>query len=110
MRCQNCGFNNDETVKVCEKCNANFSMRNEFFEMGGPKKTSFSSCLTNFFSYSILLILILVTIAAVGAFNCIYRIPEIPEKEYPPIITNVWENVLEMQADKCVDIGFAQDR
>jgi len=106
MICPNCRHKNPEGAKVCEECGANFEKT-----VTSPEKrnaidvvSSFTTCLTTVFSYSIVAILIALTVAAVLVFNCKHEVSPAPEQGYPASILSIWEYVYEMQVESCPDL------
>jgi len=109
MRCPNCDHQNPKEIQVCENCNANFekTSRSNLRRIRRGVLGSFFALATRFFSSLIIITLILLTIASVGVFNCIFEVPEAPEDGYPLAIITIWESVSNMQLEKCEEIGFA---
>jgi len=103
MYCRNCGNENPNGVWICEVCGADLKKRVEFTQPRTRRKRtmSFSSCLNNSFSYTIILILIVVTIYAVLVFNCKIEAPKPSKVNSSGIVYSILEEIEIMQADRC---------
>ena len=106
MICPNCRHKNPDGTKECEECGANFEKTVTSREKRSSVDviSSSTSCLTTLFSYTIIAVLIALTIAAVLIFNCKYALPPAPEEGYPAPILSIWEYANEMQVERCPDI------
>jgi len=111
MYCRNCGHENPKHVRLCVECGADFQMSTDKVDNQVPKviKTTFASCLINLLSYSILLVLILSTIAFVAGFSCVIEIPKPPESGFPEKILNIWIDLEKKQDEKCTGTGYGDD-
>jgi hypothetical protein len=108
MRCPNCDHNNPKDARICGYCGADFDKTSKANQRRVRRGAfgSLAATLTGCFSYTVILLLILTTIAAVAVFNCLFDVPEAPQEGYSPTILTIWEAIDTRQIEKCSDIGF----
>lgn len=109
MKCPNCDHDNPEWLFLCEECGANFKKSAKSFRSRNSSDffSNLSSCFLSCISYFLIALLITLTIGAVAIFNCMFDVPNAPEKSYPAQIMTIWEKIDNLQKAKCSDIGYA---